>query len=481
MRLRTFDSLLSALAGLPGGTDAFGLGDISLLSIETDGSYHDLDVLKITAAGQTSLGGTVHTAAISDVVSSPELKERRQLLSMAGLADACHSCQVVDVCGGGSVPHRYSAEGFRNPTVYCREMLALVRHARNRLQSTLSIEQDLRNQRGRRNVADLRSFETSQGATAQIQQFLGEWRQSARGELRSLVDRIASDPSMTDAVRHSARVTLDTPDSIIDPVATRPSVVLWTRVGRTYGSIAGVRDLTGQPVAFDPSYVLTIERMLSESGERDPHLHRNDPWLRLPFTNPIEFVDASEARNGQRLVRKALALILDYSPHLAREIQLLCPEIQFIRDLSAHPDKVVSFSDDVVPGALYLGLGSKSDTVDVYDVAESLIHEHRHQKLYLLGRHVELVANDRPLIISPWREEPRPPSGLLHATWVFVELRRFWRHLECTANSDVQHRAQVLVRTTDRRLTQAWITLSHVDLTPAGQQLVGILQERSRP
>ena len=49
--LRTFDAVLGAVAGLPSGTDAFGFGDVSVLTIETDGTYHDLDVLKITEEG----------------------------------------------------------------------------------------------------------------------------------------------------------------------------------------------------------------------------------------------------------------------------------------------------------------------------------------------------------------------------------------------------------------------------------------------
>ena len=47
------------------GTDAFGLGDVSLLSIETDGTYHDLDVLKVVGDGATRLEGSVRGTPIS--------------------------------------------------------------------------------------------------------------------------------------------------------------------------------------------------------------------------------------------------------------------------------------------------------------------------------------------------------------------------------------------------------------------------------
>lgn len=45
LQVRTFEALLDAVAGMPSQTDAFGFGDVSLITVETDGTYHDLDVL----------------------------------------------------------------------------------------------------------------------------------------------------------------------------------------------------------------------------------------------------------------------------------------------------------------------------------------------------------------------------------------------------------------------------------------------------
>lgn len=480
IRLRTFDALLSALVGVPGGTDAFGLGDISLLSIEADGSYHDLDVFKITRHGQTSIGGSVYTTSILAIAASPVLKTHRQLLSLEGLAASCQSCPVVGVCGGGSVPHRYSTDGFDNPTIYCAEMLALIDHAKERLLSSISAEREQRRARGRNDVVDLNSFETASSATEQVKIILGEWRQAAGNDLRSVVARIVADPLQAEAVRCAAQAVCNAPESVVSSVATRPSVILWTRVGLEKRSGKVLQNFTGQPVNFDPSYIVTIKGMLADGEHPELQLHRIDPWLRLPFNAPIEFADEVGADYGRKLIHQAMKMVFDYDPYLAREIRLLSPEIQFIRDNSAHPDEVVSFSDDIVPGALFLGLGNRSSVVDVYDITESLIHEHRHQKLYLLNRRVELVGRDHPLVPSPWRGELRPPSGLLHAAWVFVELRRFWLYVQRVAPPDIQERTRILMETNDQKLAHAWITLSEVELTPAGRQLVSILKERSR-
>nr|CAH04376.1 hypothetical protein [Ensifer sp. BR816] len=126
--LRTFEALLDVAAGLPSATDAFGFGDVNLLSIETDGGYHDLDVLKIVGDGISDLHGSVRDTAISAAAASPVIERHRTLLTKGGLSESCLSCQVVDICGGGSVPHRFSVAGFNNPSVYCGELFALISH-----------------------------------------------------------------------------------------------------------------------------------------------------------------------------------------------------------------------------------------------------------------------------------------------------------------------------------------------------------------
>lgn len=143
LNIRFFDSLVGAIIGLPSETDAFGLGEVSLLSIETDGTYHGLDVLKITKEGYSSLDMNIQTHSIYEAANSPKINLHSYLVSYEGLSNACKSCPEVKVCGGGAVPHRYSEEGFDNPTVYCREMLSLITHARKKLIESVRIESNL--------------------------------------------------------------------------------------------------------------------------------------------------------------------------------------------------------------------------------------------------------------------------------------------------------------------------------------------------
>ena len=53
--IRWFDAILASRLGIPSQTDVMGLGAVSLIVIETDGSYTDHDVFKITRPNGASL------------------------------------------------------------------------------------------------------------------------------------------------------------------------------------------------------------------------------------------------------------------------------------------------------------------------------------------------------------------------------------------------------------------------------------------
>ncbi len=56
------------------------------------------------------------------------------------------------------------------------------------------------------------------------------------------------------------------------------------------------------------------------------------------------------------------------------------------------------------------------------------MHGYRHQKLYLLERR-HPTTRLGAIFVSRWREDLRPASGLVHAIYMFVELRRFSLHV----------------------------------------------------
>ncbi|MGA2904858.1 MAG: radical SAM protein [Candidatus Korobacteraceae bacterium] len=134
--IRLFANIIGLLFDPDGGNDALGGGANGLLVIETDGGIEPVDVLKICGPSFTKTGLNVARNEISDIycVSLANL----YLEGGRAACNTCHACPVFSVCGGGYLPHRYSsANGFDNPSVYCRDLMKLITHIRDRVLLTL--------------------------------------------------------------------------------------------------------------------------------------------------------------------------------------------------------------------------------------------------------------------------------------------------------------------------------------------------------
>lgn len=466
LRVRTFEALLDSIMGLSSGTDAFGLGDVSLITIETDGTYHDLDVLKVVGDGASRLMGSVRDTPISAVASSAQIEAHRRLLSKEGLSQACQACEIVDICGGGSVPHRFGEGGFANPTVYCGEMKSLVAHVRQRLEGGLAApavepprDLDL-------NLVDYELAERSAPIVAEL------WDDACR----------ANEASLGRALTEIARAELAGPvlwerierlsGEDRRRLAGDPGLTAWVRAFLAVRNGRAVYDMDGGGLTPDLSY---LEQVLGEPFGGGLKIGEDDLWLRAPFGASIAFDGAEIAEAAAPVVAEAMEIIRGWRPALHEEMVRICRAVQFVRDPSAHPEKIVSFSDNSVPGALFVSVVQGDRIIDAYDLADSLVHEHRHQKLYLLERRFPMTAAGA-LVVSPWREDLRPPSGLLHAVFVFVELRRFWEHVRDHGPERLRRRAVNQLADTDRNLAEAFETLRSCPLTPVGEALANLLR-----
>ncbi len=460
--VRTFEALLDVAAGLPSGTDAFGFGDVSLLSVETDGTWHDLDVLKVAGEGATRLVGSVMDTPVERLASSTAIAMHRRLLTKSGLSDVCRACDVVDVCGGGSVPHRHRAGGFDNPTVYCGEMKALIRHVRTSLAEIFVTPEPLADELP---DFDLDAFELAEASARIVADLHADAiDEDSAGLVKALVEvgeaRGASSlepPALRSLARHAGTVAWH-------------RALLASRAGRA------VHDVNGRPVLIDANYARVV---LSRVGRSDLEIGEHDDWLRMPFGETIEFEDETIAAKGRVIVADALDIIEAWRPALARELRTICSAVQFVRDPSAHPDKIVSFSDNSVPGALYVSISQSGRLIDPYDLADSLIHEYRHQKLYLFERR-HPTTHPGSLVVSPWREDLRPASGLLHAIFVFVELQRFWEYVRDHGPARLHNRALAQLDDTKRNLAKAFETIRGCELTKAGRALADLLETRAQ-
>ncbi|HEX8226005.1 MAG TPA: cyclophane-forming radical SAM/SPASM peptide maturase YhhB [Allosphingosinicella sp.] len=469
--VRTFEALLDAIMGLSSGTDAFGLGDVSLITIETDGTYHDLDVLKVVGDGATKLEGSVRDTRISEVASSAAIAAHRRLLSKEGLSAICRGCDVVDICGGGSVPHRFGPGGFENPTVYCGEMKGLIAHIRRRLEGGLA---ESRPEPATRELdVDLARFELAETASSVMAELWAEAcaanEAGLEASLAHVVDAKLGSPGLRERI-----VSLTSEEKRI--LAGNPGLAAWQKAFLAVRDGRAVFDVDGVPLTPDPGYLESVlARPTAQSGLR---VGEEDDWLRMPFGASIEFEGPEVTARAEPVVEEALRIVREWRPTLYDEMSAICRAVQFVRDPTAHPEKIVSFSDNSVPGALFVSVVQGEGIIDPYDLADSLIHEHRHQKLYLLERRFQMTEPGG-LVVSPWREDLRPASGVLHAVFVFVELRRFWEHVRDRGPERLRKRAVNQLADTDRNLAEAFATLRSCPLTPVGQALASLLESEA--
>ena len=136
VRVRLFEDLISLLLGGAARGEQLGLSPSAVLVIESDGTMEQVDALKTAYDGAAATGLDVFHHELDDVLQDPGIVARQ--IGLRALADGCHSCSLVQICGGGHYAHRYrKAAGFRNPSVYCADLQRFIRHVAERLRADL--------------------------------------------------------------------------------------------------------------------------------------------------------------------------------------------------------------------------------------------------------------------------------------------------------------------------------------------------------
>ncbi|GAA1818131.1 FxsB family radical SAM/SPASM domain protein [Planosporangium flavigriseum] len=129
--IRFFDDVIGLSLGAAKSTEALGLAPVTLVVIESNGALQGVDTLKTTFAGAPDLGLTVIDDTLDRALTAPQIADRQQ--GVAALSPTCRRCDLVGVCGGGYLPHRYAAgNGFANPSVYCADLQVIIRHIQRR-------------------------------------------------------------------------------------------------------------------------------------------------------------------------------------------------------------------------------------------------------------------------------------------------------------------------------------------------------------
>jgi uncharacterized protein len=223
--VRTFESILSTLTGGESSTEALGLAPVTLATIETDGSYEQVDSLKVTYDGAPATGLNVFSDGLDAVARHPDIVARQQGLD--GLERTCQKCPVVTSCGGGMYAHRYrSGHGFDNPSVYCADLLKLITHVAQQ-QSQISDHHEMSEE-------DFRGLASGRGSASAVRR-LADGQLSMRRALLMAVHQAASTqtavPSAARTRLRNAWAVLSAVDTgqpdVLDRMLSHPFVRLW--------------------------------------------------------------------------------------------------------------------------------------------------------------------------------------------------------------------------------------------------------------
>lgn len=227
------------------------------------------------------------------------------------------------------------------------------------------------------------------------------------------------------------------------------------------GSAAAVSRWSGTPLIRVAADGLAWNVLL-ETG--DPYLDR----YTLPMSTGLS---AGELRGWRHRTQSAWAVLVKHHRWAAKSI---ADGISAMVPLTPRSDTdMVSVTTPAAFGAF-----ATSWPPDPVTMAETLVHEFQHVKLCGL---IDLVPLTRPggeKVYAAWRQDPRPPDGLLQGVYAHLGIARFWheqRHAE-TDQDDIL-RAQVLFARWRATIDSTAETLLGTGcLTPAGVRFVGMLR-----
>lgn len=227
-------------------------------------------------------------------------------------------------------------------------------------------------------------------------------------------------------------------------------------------------------------YWLPVRRVDLGSGQAATSLvlEELDPYRTFPRPSGPAPLPAEEAAEWGSLLVRAWDVLLRDDPECAGAMR------QGLMSLAPTPARERFRPHSSTAGDAF-GAVTASFPDDVAQLAATLVHEFQHTKLGALMHLGPLTspttAPEDPdtLLYAPWRDDPRPLSGLLQGVYAFLGVTRFWRaHRYATDRSlaPLAHFEFALWR------TQVWSTLNavreHAQLTPLGRCLVECLRER---
>lgn len=129
-----------------------------------------------------------------------------------------------------------------------------------------------------------------------------------------------------------------------------------------------------------------------------------------------------------------------------------------------------------IPGLLVLSWMS-----DTSVIVEALVHEYHHHKLNALLNLDPIIVEGSPEAIyySPWRDDPRPLSGILQGIYVFQAVLEFWHKILKTDIPVLQEKRlqQKVYSAKKQLLTALKVLTTNAGFSLIGQALIEAIEE----
>ncbi|BCJ39480.1 hypothetical protein GCM10010168_62720 [Actinoplanes ianthinogenes] len=432
--IRLFDALL-----FPGEVraEAVGLGPADLVVVETDGSYEQVDSLKVTYDGAAATGLDVFTSAVDDVAAHPMIAIRQT--GRAGLSATCRACVVVDRCGGGQFTHRFrSANGFDNPSVYCADLKELIDYMDDRDGLAAWVRDDLASGAG--GVAAVAQLAPIHEAITRARIVtLGRsdppgWAELARLDETApdAVREVLTHPfvrrggtaylknvALAAAIRAGAEIELAAESR--DGLLFLPTLgALRREEGGTVRTFAGGFRVGEVTVSLqEPPADWLPARRISIGHGIEVTLEDSDPLRENGLALAGRLDDAAAAAWQRRLEGALTSLATDapeYLPGIAATLRAIVP---------LAPDG----TGRQRAGSARIAFGAVAATPEEPDaLAVLLVHEVQHLKLgAVLDACPMFDPRDPTRITVPWRDDPRPIEGVLQGVYAFLAVADVWR------------------------------------------------------
>ncbi|MFT7838443.1 HEXXH motif domain-containing protein [Saccharothrix sp. BKS2] len=180
-------------------------------------------------------------------------------------------------------------------------------------------------------------------------------------------------------------------------------------------------------------------------GAATPRIHLDDtgPYRGLAVPEPPDALSGPSLERWREVLAEAWALLGRDHPHRARELSA---------GLSVITPRPAAYRFRPHSGSVGDGYGAAiiSEPHDAVQLAVTMVHEYQHSKLNAIGHLVPLTGVDpATTCYAPWRDDPRPVSGLYQGVHAFLAVAEFWarqREQASGADAALAHFEFALVR-----------------------------------